>query len=57
MLGHLGWVQFSDGVSANTHMEFSLEILMTIAPILDEGGAKFIIPFGRNPTSGSLRVF
>jgi hypothetical protein len=24
-------------VSANTHKEFSLEILMTIAPILDEG--------------------
>jgi hypothetical protein len=37
MLGHLGWVQFSNGVSANTHKEFSLEILMTIAPILDEG--------------------
>jgi hypothetical protein len=37
MLGHLGWVQFSNRVSANTHKEFSLEILMTIAPILDEG--------------------
>jgi hypothetical protein len=37
MLGHLGWVQFSNGVSANTHKEFSLEILMTIAHILDEG--------------------
>jgi hypothetical protein len=37
MLGHLGWVQFSDGVSANTHKEFALEILMTMAPILDEG--------------------
>jgi hypothetical protein len=37
MLGHLGWVQFSNGVSANTHKEFALEILMTIAPILDEG--------------------
>jgi hypothetical protein len=37
MLGHLGWVQFSNGVSANTHKEFSLEILMTMAPILDEG--------------------
>jgi hypothetical protein len=24
MLGHLGWVQFSNGVSANTHKEFSL---------------------------------
>jgi hypothetical protein len=36
MLGHLGWVQFSNGVSANTHKEFSLEILMTMAPILDE---------------------
>jgi hypothetical protein len=37
MLGHLGWVQFSNGVSANTHKEFALEILMTLAPILDEG--------------------
>ena len=37
MLGHLGWVQFSNGVSANTHTEFTLEILMTMAPILDEG--------------------
>jgi hypothetical protein len=37
MLGHLGWVQFSNGVSANTHKEFALEILMTIAPILDDG--------------------
>jgi hypothetical protein len=30
-------VQFSNGVSANTHKEFALEILMTMAPILDEG--------------------
>jgi hypothetical protein len=37
MLGHLGWVQFSNGVSADTHNEFALEILMTIAPILDGG--------------------
>jgi hypothetical protein len=37
MLGHLGWVQFSNGVSANTHKEFALEILMTMAPILDVG--------------------
>jgi hypothetical protein len=37
MLGHLGWVQFSNGVSANTHKEFALEIIMTMAPILDEG--------------------
>jgi hypothetical protein len=37
MLGHLGWVQFSNWVLANTHKEFSLEILMTMAPILDEG--------------------
>jgi hypothetical protein len=37
MLGHLGWVQFSNRVSANTHKEFALEILMTIAPILDDG--------------------
>jgi hypothetical protein len=37
ILGHLGWVQFSNGVSANTHKEFALEILMTMVPILDEG--------------------
>jgi hypothetical protein len=37
MLGHLGWVQFSNWVLANTHKEFTLEILLTIAPILDEG--------------------
>jgi hypothetical protein len=37
MLGHLGWVQFSNRVSANIHKEFALEILMTMAPILDEG--------------------
>jgi hypothetical protein len=37
MLGHLGWVQFSNRVSANTHKEFALEILMTMVPILDEG--------------------
>jgi hypothetical protein len=36
MLGHLGWVQFSNWVLANTHKEFALEILMTMAPILDE---------------------
>jgi hypothetical protein len=36
MLGHLGWVQISHGVSANTHKEFALEILMTMAPILNE---------------------
>jgi hypothetical protein len=37
MLGHLGWVQFSNGVSINTHKKFALEILMTMAHILDEG--------------------
>jgi hypothetical protein len=37
MLVHLGWVQFSNGVSADTHKEFALEILITIAPILDDG--------------------
>jgi hypothetical protein len=35
MLGHLGWVQFSNGVSANTHKEFAMEIFMTMVPILD----------------------
>jgi hypothetical protein len=34
---HLGWVQFSNGVSANTQKGLALEILMTMAPILDEG--------------------
>jgi hypothetical protein len=37
MLGHLGWVQFSNGVLANTHKELALEISMTMAHILDEG--------------------
>jgi hypothetical protein len=37
MLGHLGWVQFSNGLSVNAHKEFTLEILMTMATILDEG--------------------
>jgi hypothetical protein len=37
MLGHLGWVLFSNGVPADTHKEFALEILMTITPILDDG--------------------
>jgi hypothetical protein len=37
MLGHLGWVKFSNEVSVNTHKEFTLEILMTMAHILDEG--------------------
>jgi hypothetical protein len=54
MLGHLGWVQFSNGVPANTHKEFSLEILMTMVPILDEGvpslsfhleGDKQVVPY------------
>jgi hypothetical protein len=35
--GHQGWVQFSNGVSANTHKEFTLEILMTMVHNLDEG--------------------
>jgi hypothetical protein len=39
ILGHLGWVQFSNGVSANTHKEFALEIMMTMVPILDEAVA------------------
>jgi hypothetical protein len=37
MLGHLGWVQFSNGVSVDTHKGLALEIVMTIAPILDDG--------------------
>jgi hypothetical protein len=34
-LGNLDWVQFYNGVSTNTHKELALEILMTMAPILD----------------------
>jgi hypothetical protein len=34
---HRQQVHFPNGVSANTHKEFSLEILMTMVPILDEG--------------------
>jgi hypothetical protein len=54
MLGHLGWVQFSNRASANTHKEFALENLMTMAPILDEGvpslsfrfeGIQQVVPF------------
>jgi hypothetical protein len=37
MLGHLGWVPFSNGVSVNTQKELALEILMTNTHILDEG--------------------
>jgi hypothetical protein len=37
LLGNLGWVQFSNGVSVNTYKELVLEILMTMTPILDEG--------------------
>jgi hypothetical protein len=37
MLGHLGWVQLSNGVPVDAHKEFALEILMTIAPILNDG--------------------
>jgi hypothetical protein len=40
MLGHLGLVQFSNGVSVDTHLGFSLEILMTIAPIVDDDGVQ-----------------
>jgi hypothetical protein len=40
-LEHRGWVQFSNGVLANTHKGFALEILMTMAPILDEGVPSF----------------
>jgi hypothetical protein len=37
LLGHLGWARFSNRVSANTHKEFALEVLMIMAPILDKG--------------------
>jgi hypothetical protein len=62
MLGHLGWVQFSNGVSVNTHKEFALEILMTMAHILDEGvsslsfhleGVEQVVPY----ELGSCLVF
>jgi hypothetical protein len=38
---HRGWVQFSNGVSVNTHKRFTLEILMHTAHILDEGVPSF----------------
>jgi hypothetical protein len=41
MLGRLVWVQFSNEVSVNTNKEFALEILMTMAHILDEGVLSF----------------
>jgi hypothetical protein len=56
--GHRGWVQFPNGVSANTHKEFASEILMTIAPILHEGvssisfrleGVEQLVPYELNP--------
>jgi hypothetical protein len=34
-------MQFSDGVSVNTHKGFALEILMTMVHILDEGVPSF----------------
>jgi hypothetical protein len=40
-LGHLGLVQFFNGVSVNTHNGFALQILMTMAHILDEGVPSF----------------
>jgi hypothetical protein len=51
MLGHLGWVRFSNGGSANTHKEFALEIVMTMVRILDEGVLSLIL-FGGSSTSG-----
>jgi hypothetical protein len=62
MLGHLGWVQFSNGVSVNTHKEFSLEILMTMEPILDGvtslsfhlEGVEQVVPMG---VLGNYSVF
>jgi hypothetical protein len=57
MLGHLGSVQFSNRVSANTRKEFSLEIVMTMATILDEGvpslsfrleGIQQVVPYEHN---------
>jgi hypothetical protein len=47
MLGHLGWVQFSNEVSVNTHKEFALEIIMTMAPSLSFWleGIQQVVPF------------
>jgi hypothetical protein len=53
---HIGssYGNLSNGVSVNTHMEFALEILMTMAPILDEGvpslsfrleGVEHVVPY------------
>jgi hypothetical protein len=48
-------MQFSNGVSVNTHKGFALEILITMAHILDEGvpsfsfcleGVEQVVPYG-----------
>jgi hypothetical protein len=66
MLGHLGWVRFSNRVSVNTHKQFTLEILMTMAPILDEGvpslsfhleGVKQVVPYAFRPETQVLHIF
>jgi hypothetical protein len=47
MLGHLGWVKFSNVVSVNTHKGFTLEILKAMAHILDEGVPSLSFRLGR----------
>jgi hypothetical protein len=44
MLGHLGWVQFSNGVSTNTHKEFALEILALLS-IKCQAANRPLIPY------------
>ena len=37
MMNHLGWGQFFDGVGVSFHLELAMEILMTMAPVINEG--------------------
>jgi hypothetical protein len=44
MLGHVGWVQFSNGVSANTHKEFGDKGLKLIGDAsAEDSGAKYFL--------------
>lgn len=38
LLDHLGWTQFSNGVTVHVHKELALEILMTMKPEITEEG-------------------
>jgi hypothetical protein len=55
ILSNLGWVRFFNGVGVNTHKELDLEVLMTLAPVINEGVSclsfrledeKQLVPYG-----------